>query len=808
VLWHLESLLRSIRLAVRVLGRSPLFTITVVLTLGLAIGVNSAVFSAINAVLLSPLDFPDGDRLVRIRQIVDGEANEMPIAAPRLEDWNAMASSFDSITGYYVEDVSDTTGEFPERVRRAVVAPRFLSVWGVGPALGRDFTDAEQRQDGSSAILVSDRYWRTRLGGDRNVIGETVRIEDRPYSVVGVLPASFRFPVRDVDLWWPYPIDAPDARNTLENRKLQWYTGIGRLKPGVTEEQAAVDLRVVQSRLAAEYPDSDARLQARIAPLKATIVADSRASFWLLFGAVTVLLLTACVNVASLLLARAAQREHDMALRLSIGATRATLVGQLFVEVALLATAGAAFGLFLTSGLSAAVRSLAPILPRQDELRIDGDVLVYTIATTVIVTLLCGLLPGLKAARGASSSLQSTRALVSPRNSVQWLLVGAQVALSVTLLAGAGLLLRSLHELSRVEPGFEVTDVLAFRVSGNWNENYDAPDRLVERVNTALDELVGLPGIEAAATSWTLPGVPGAYQTEFEALDSPADPSLLMVASSRAVSPEYFSTMQIPLIGGDLCRRLQTGIHRPGPAMDLMVNQSFANRYFSGRSIIGQRLSWDSGTLNGRVTGVVGDARELGIDNDPAPTVYACDSAPSPFPWYLVRTTGDTRTTPGIVRQRLKEIEPLRSVYAVALLEEQIGAAYSQTKWRAVLLAFFAATALFLSCLGVYSTLSYVVGLRRREVGLRMAVGAASKNIASQFFFKTIRVVAVACVFGLGLALAFSRALGSMLYGVSGADPATLAGVICVVLLVATTAALVPSLRASRIDPVRALREG
>lgn len=801
----IDQCLRSTRYALRVLVRAPVLAVTVVVTLAFGIGATTAVFSAMSAVLLKPLDFPGGDRLVRIRQIADGEVNEMAMAAPRLADWSRMSSAFDVITGFYVEDVSDTTSELAERVRRAVVAPRFLRVWGVAPALGRDFSEAEHRM-GSSVVVVSDRYWRERLGADSEAIGRLIRLEDRAYAVVGVMPASFRFPVEDVELWWPYPVDAPDALDTPANRALQWYIGVGRLKPRVTIEEAKADLALVQAQLAAEYPETDAAIGVRIEPLKDAIVVDVRESIWLLFGAVAVLLLIACVNITTLLLSRTAQRQHELSIRFSLGASRAAVAMQLLVETALLAFTGAALGLLLAAVFSGALQALAPRLPRIGELAIDGRVLAFTAATAVAITLVCGALPALTSARGASAGLQWKRTSTLSRGSIRSTLVGVQIALSVVLLTSAGLLVRSLSELSSIDPGFETSRVLAFRVSGNWNENYAEPERLVQRINTTLDELASLPGVAAAATSWTLPGAPGPFETEFDVSGGPAD-TTPVVAVSRAVSPEYFDTVQIPIVAGELCRRVPSGIHRPGSPLDVMVNQSFVSRYLPARSAMGRQIAWESGTLQGRIAGVVADARELGIGTRPAPTVYACDTAPSPFPWYVVRTRGDAAAMIGTIRQRLNELYPLRAVFSIAPLGELIGEAYSQTRLRTLTLAFFAVAALLLASIGIYGTLSYAVGLRRREVGLRMAVGAVSSRIVSHFLLKALRIAVVASLAGVALSLVAARALSSMLYGISPSDPVTLAAVVVIVLLVATVAALAPSIRAARIDPMRALRE-
>ena len=794
-----DALLRNVRYAGRTVVRKPGFAATVVVTLAVCIGANTAVFSAIDSILFKPLPFPHGERLVLVRQVWDWET---PIAPARLKDWARLSSTFEALSGYYVEDVSDTTGDLPARVRRATVAPRFLEVWGIAPALGRGFTEAESRLGGTPAVLISDRYWRNHLGADPDVLEDTVRLDGRLYSIVGVLPASFLFPDRNVDLWWPYPLDGPSVQNDAQSRQLQWYVGVGRLKSGVTLEQARADLAVVQAQLAKAYPETDAEIGVRILPYKETVIGGVRSSLWLLFGAVSVLLLIACLNIAALLLARATRREQEVALRFSLGASRAAVAGQLLTETALLAFAGAAAGLLVAASASAAIRTLAPELPRLNEIGIDARILMYTMAAAVVVALLCGVFPAVRSTRVASALSRGGRTQVSGHHSAQWLLVGVQMALAVTLLAGAGLLVRSIEALSRVDPGFDPGRVLAFRLSGTWTEEEDR-SRLVQRIQRTIDELSVLPGVQSAATTWSLPGVPRQYQVEFELAEGQSESTKPLIAEWRTVSPEYFETLQIARVAGELCRRPLDG----RSVSEVMVNRSFADRHFHGRSALGRRLSWEDASLTGRIVGVVADARELGMDREPGPTVYACDNAPSPFPWFLVQTEGEPLALAGAVRLRLEELEPLRLVYDITPLEERIRGAYEQQRVRTVLLVLFAATALFLACLGLYGTLSYVVGLRRREVGLRLALGALPSEIIRQLVGQGLRVVGLSCLCGLALAFACTRVLSGMLYAVSPSDPFTLAGVVAIVLAVGSLAALVPAVRASQTDPMRALRE-
>jgi predicted permease len=592
------------------------------------------------------------------------------------------------------------------------------------------------------------------------------------------------------------------VQNDAQSRQLQWYVGVGRLKSGVTLEQALADLAVVQTRLAKAYPATDAEIGVRIAPYKETVIGGVRGSLWLLFGAVSVLLLIACSNIAALLLSRAARREQEVALRFSLGASRAAVTGQLLTETALLAFAGAAAGLLVAAGASAAIRIWAPDLPRLDEIGIDARILTYTMASAVVVALLCGVFPALRSTREASALSRGGRTQVSTRHSMQWLLVGVQMTLAVTLLAGAGLLLRSVAALSRVDPGFDPTRVLAFRLSGTWAEEEDR-SRLVQRIQGTIEELSALPGVRSAATAWSLPGMPRQFQIEFQLIEGRSESEKPLLAEWRTVSPGYFDTLQIARVAGELCRLPPDA----RPASEVMVNRSFADRYFHGRSVLGLRLSWEDASLTGRIVGVVADAREGGMDREPGPTVYACDSAPSPFPWFLVQTEGEPLALAGAVRLKLKELEPLRSVYDIAPLEKRIGDAYEQHRLRMVLLVLFAATALFLACLGLYGTLSYVVGLRRREVGLRLALGALPSEIIRQLVGQGLRVVSLACLCGLALAVAFTRVLSGMLYGVSPSDPFTLAGVVAIVLAVGSLAALVPAVRASQTEPMRVLRE-
>jgi len=796
----LDATLANLRSAFRFIRKSPTFSITVILTLALAIGANSAVFSAIDAILLKPLPFPEADQLMRLQQRHPKLSIPNPFVAPvRLEDWNRLNSTFQALTGYYTEDISETSGALPEEFTDAFVAPRFLQVWGVAPALGRDFTFEEGHAGGPDAVIISDRFWRRRFAADPNALGQKLHIGNSSYSIVGIMPASFLFPDRDVDLWSPIPIDAPYA----QSRESTWYNVIGRLKPGVSIDQARANLATVQDQLAQQFPKTDAELSVGIDQLKETTIASSRRSLWLLFGSVSLLLLIACTNIIALLLARATQRQHEISVRFSMGAPRGALIAQLLTETFLLALLGALLGLVAANAASGVFRTLAASLPRVEEIHLDARIVLYSLACSVVVTLLCGLFPAIRGTRRNlyGSLNQAGRTQVSGRNSLQWLLVGIQVALAVTLLSGAGLLLRSFQELGRVSPGFDSSHILTFQISVGWGETADLK-RLRQKTDRILEALRSTPGVEAAAISVGAPGVPFKYQTELKLVEGRAESEPKLLADNHLVSASYFATMKIPMQEGALCRETD------GPP-SVVVNRSFANAYFTDSPAIGHHLEASNLGYTGsaEIVGISGDAREAGLDQPPVPTVYWCAPVAEPGTYFLVRTHNTPMTMAETIRQQIHDFEPQRSVYNFAPLEQHFSDALAENRLRTILLSFFAATALSLACVGLYGTLSYNVNVRRREVGLRLALGALRGQIVKQFLWQGLAVCLLGCVVGFVLAAASTRVLAGLLYDVSPTDLPTLCAVIFLVLVVSGVASLLPSIRASRVEPMQVLRD-
>lgn len=795
-----ESIAFNFKGALRFLRKAPSFSLAVILTLALGVGANSAVFSAISAVVLRPLPYPHGDELMALDQHNSKGRDANRFVAPvRLEDWNRMNSTFQAISGYYFDDLSETSGPLPERVTECLVAPRFLEVMGASPLLGREFAPNEEHWGGSSAVLLSYRYWQRRFHGDQAAVGRQVHMSGYTSTIIGVMPPSFQFPNADVDMWTVSAPDAPFA----QRRDSTWFMVVGRLKPGVTVNRAAADLGSVQSRLGKEFGKPDSELAVEVTPLKNTIVGEVRNSLWLLYISVTLLLLIACSNIAALLLARTAEREHEISIRYSLGASRKAIVTQLLTEVFALALLGSFAGLLVAALATREFHLLAKTLPRAEEIALNWRIVVYSIVAALATTLLCGLVPAIRGTRRqlAHALAAASRTQVSTRSPLQWLLVGVQVTLAVTLLVGAGLLLRSFQELARVSPGFDADHVLTFQVSGSWGET-SAMKNVVQRIDRTLDSLRTLPGVEGAATTAMLPGVPAHYQLELK-IDRKLEADHPLLADTRYVSADYFHTTRIPLLLGETCRQASA-------IPEVVVNRSFADRYFEATSPIGHTLAGATANdfLGGStIRGVVADAREEGTNEQPVPTAYFCTSAPTPFPNYLVRTYGDPMTMAEAIRQRIHEIEPSRSVYGFSTLRDHLDDASSENRLRTVLLTLFAATAASLAGIGLYGTLNYLGRLRQREVGVRLALGALRSQIITRFLLQGVRVAAIGCAVGLALGFALTRFLTGMLYGVGTLDPATYIGVAALVLCVASLASLAPALRAARIEPVQVLRD-
>ncbi len=791
-------MLHDIRSALRALRRRPVLTIAIVLTLTLGIGANSAIFSAVDAVLLKPLPYPAADRLVSIYEANLSRRQSTALLAPgRLEEWNQMNQTFSGLAASYFENMTDTSGPLPARVEAMRTSPRFFSVFGVAPAIGRAFTPAEEQFGGPAVVMLSDAFWRQRFASDASVIGRPLTLGGAARTIVGVMPPSFRYPTASTEIW--LPTQAPAM--FLAARGARLYTAIGRLMPGVSAEQGQADLSSVEARLAAQFPQTDAGWSAAVVPLKEEQVGGIRRSLWLLLGAVALVLLAACGNVACLMLADATRREHEIAVRFALGASRTRVVRQLLLEGALLALAGASLGLIVAHWGIDLLRSAGTALPRVDELRVDGRLVVFTLALGMMTTMAFALAPALQATRAEVSGRlsQGGRAHVGGRQRVQRLLVAAQIALAIILLAGAGLLLRSFSRLGQTSPGFDPAQVLTFRMSAQWTERTDA---VMNRHLRTLARLAAVPGVRSAAFSSVLPAGVDFPAGEFRIVGR--DTGERLFATGRSVSADYFRTLHIPVLQGETCRDDPSK-----PFSKVLVTRTFADQFFPGENPVGhfvERLS--VAVLRQEIVGIVGDVRENGVMKDPPALMYTCGLQPYwPDPYFLVRTDAGGRVSANTIRAALREIEPQRAMYAVRPLVDTLAQSVSQERLNTELLALFAVTALVLAAVGLYGVMSQFVAARRREIGVRLALGARAGDILSAVAAPAAAMTAVGTVAGLGGALALGRFMATLVFGISTRDPFTLAIVPAVLAIVAAAATIGPARRAARIDPMQALRD-
>lgn len=788
-----------VRTAIRGLRRRRGVAATVVLTLAVGIGANSAVFSAVDAVLLKPLPYPDADRLVAVYELNQGLKQARQLVAPgRLEEWHAANRSFVGLAGSYFENVTDTTGATPVRVEAMRTSARFFSVLGVGAALGRTLTPEEERPGGPSVVVLSDAFWRARFNGDPAAIGQRLRLSGASRTIVGVMPPSFRYPTATTEAWIPAQLP-PSLMNA---RRARFLRAIGRLKPGVGIEQAQDDLTAVQARLGEQYPATDKGWGASLAALKEEQIGGVRRSVWLLFGAVALVLMAACGNVACLLLAEATRREHEVAVRVALGASRAAVVRQLLAEGLAMAIAGATLGLTIAWWGVAWLRQQAVELPRIQDVTVDARLVAFTALVGILTTLAFALVPAIQTSNAdpGGTLTRGGRALAGGRQRLQRVLVAAQMALAIVLLVGAGLLIRSFARLQQVSPGFDPEHVLTFRISASWNE---APAAVVGRQARTLDRLQRILGVESAAISQTMPAGADFPPGEFHIVGS--DTETKTFADGRAVSAGYFKALRIPMLQGDTCNAA------PAPVTSqVLVTRAFADRFFPGESAIGHALT-SPGFPPGHqfdIVGVVGDVHEKGPGKAADPLIYWCGfSGFWPDPFYVVRLAENHGASLADIRAALLEIEPARALYSVRPLTESLSKALTERRLSTILLALFAATTVLLAAIGLYGVLSQLVAARRREIGVRMALGARAVHVLASVGGQAAAVVAGGIVVGLAGAFALARFMTTVVFGISAHDPLTFVVVPLVLVVVAGTAALIPAARAAAIDPMHALRD-
>jgi len=816
----LEATRRDLRFAARGLWRSPGFTAITVATLALGIGANTAIFSVVNAVLLRPLAYRDPAQLVALRGVVEVRGlNDVRNSAPEYQDFRSEIPALTDVAAAWPISINLTALGDPERIQAAVVSSNYFQVLGTAPALGRNFTADDDQGRIGYVVIISWDLFQQRFGGDRSVIGKTVRLDDDPMTIIGVMPPGFRHPLENgaspMEVWCPVELGNTDPQ-FIGDRRARVFEVIGRLKPGATVTEAQAQLDALSTRLESRYPDVyPAALGWRAAalPLSERVVGDVRPALLVLLGAVAFVLLIGCANVANLMLARATGRTREIAIRTALGGDRLRLVRQLLTESLLLAALGGALGLLVAVwGTSALGRLAALYLPRAREIAIDGPVLAFTAVLILVTGIAFGLFPALQASRPDLQDVLKDSAKGSAgggRTRMRAVLVVAEVAVALVLLAGAGLLLRSFQRLVAVDPGFDPERLLTMQVwlpvpNDNAKGRYFTQEQRVGFYDRAVAAVRQVPGVTAAALVSRLP-YSGRNDARFKVEGRPvADAQLLPSAEVRLVSPDYFRTMAIPVLQGET---MPDGVDSLSSTY-AMVNRTLAEREWKGQSPIGQRIQLVGfGGPTATIVGVVNDVRQGAPDQPPLPEFYLSYRLVAGQEMSLVvRTAGDPDALADRVVQSIRSVDPTQPVFGVKSMARLLANAEAERRFSLLLLSLFAAIALLLSSLGIYGVMAYSTSQRRHEIGIRMALGAATPDVLRLVLHQGMRLVLLGLAIGLFGAWAMSRVLAGQLYGISPRDPFTYVAVALLLGTVAFAATWLPARRATRVDPMISLR--
>jgi putative ABC transport system permease protein len=798
---------RDLRFAIRRLLRTPAFTGATVGCLALGIGANTAIFSVIHAVLLRPLPYQTPDRLVAVWEASRIRKSERNTVSPaNFLDWRSATPGFSGLAAVYGGGANLTGNGQPEEVTVQRATANLFAVLGVPAAIGRTFGPADDLPGAPDVTLLSHDLWRRRFSADPSIVGRSINLDGAPVTVVGVMPPWTESVGREPRpaLWVPLRLDAAEDYRRTSGRFLQV---VGRLGPGVTLDRAQTDLATIAARLEAEHPDFNGGWSVNVVPLAEQVLGTVRGPLALLGGVVLLVLLIACGNVANLLLAQATARRREMAVHAALGASTIALGRRLLTESVLVAVTGGALGVLLASwcvnGLSALP---VPSVPRLQDVRINGLVLAFTLALSLVVGIGFGLVPAFHAGRGdLHEDLKEGGRSSSRRGGrIRTFLVGAQVAGSLVLLVSAGLLLKSFARVSEVDLGFNPDHLLTARVSLG-GERYQEEARQARFFEDLLAAVRTLPGVQSAsAINWLpLSGQRSATRMVIEGAP-PVAPGQEPGANVSAVDPHYFEAMQIPILRG----RTLTESDRPGVPLAVVISRSFATQYLGGADPIGRRIHMEWGdTLVGTVVGVAADIKHAGVDSAASPTVYW---AMSQFPWstmtLVVRTQGQPERSAEAIVGQVRSLDPEQPVADLKTFDEWLGGAVARRRFMLVLLGGFAALGMVLTAVGLYGTTAYGVVQRTRELGIRAALGASRRDLLWSVLRQAVAVVAAGIAVGLAGSLLVSHLLSSQLYHVSATDPAVFAAIALLLLAVGTLAGYLPARKATRADPTVAIR--
>jgi putative ABC transport system permease protein len=822
---YLETAWQDSLYALRTMRKNPLFAMTAVLTLAMGIGGNTALFTVIRAVLLKPLEYRDPDRLVRVSvNLPNRPDGELALSLDRLQEIRETVRSFSEFGAFgRPENMALSGSGEPEALKVARVSANFLSILGVEPILGRSFLPEEDTRGGRPVALIGAGLWKRRFGGDPMIAGKTATLETTPYTIIGVLPAGFSFPFAGADVW----VTRPSEWSALPSRYWSYVpilTGFARLKAQGSQEQARAELDVLLHQYTAAHQEWRAMYPGasmRVVLLRDQMVANVRPMLWMLFGAVGFVLLIACANVASLLLARAASRSREFAVRAALGAARGRLIWQLLVESLMLATLGGALGVLLAAwGLRVIAAASALPLPRAGGIRLDGMVLAFTVAISVATGVLFGLFPSLAASRpdladvlresGAAAGRGSFTRRGGLGVSARSLLVVGQVGLSIVLLIGAALLIQSFARLHSVNPGFQPANLLTMKIALPI-ARYDTDQKRAAFFESLVRRVEAAPGVRAVTVVFKLPTTTR-LGTDIHIAGRPDSDSEPQIVQLQSITPGYLRTLGIALKRG---RELTARDNTSGSPPVVMINEGLARRFWPdyprGQDPVGQRVSTGFDKAIGwmEIVGIMADVHDQGLALDAEQTVYLPTAVHPPQVAYLAaRTEGDPRRFVNTVRSQVLAVDGDQPVSDVRTMDEVIDASIGQRRLTMLLLGSFAGVALLLAMVGIYGVIAYSVAQRTREVGIRRALGAQHGDILRLVLGQGLGLSLAGVAIGIGGAFALTRVMKGFLFQVSATDPTTIVGVALLFVVVALVASYIPARRATRIDPMAALRVG
>jgi predicted permease len=803
----LETIWQDLRYGVRVLLKSPIFTLVAVLSLALGIGANTAIFSVVNGLLLRPLPYPDPERIVQVWHTPPQESfpgmNKFSVSPANYLDWKEQSKSFEQMAAYGDAGFSLTTGGDPMPISGAMVSSEFFGALRSEPILGRTFSREEEQPGRSRVVIISNGLWQRAYGSNPNLIGQTVTLDSQSYTVVGIMLPGFQFP-REAELWVPLAWDEKER----QTRSIHDYVVLARLRANVSLEQAQAEMRTISSRLEQQYPEDNKGWGAVVVPLQEDLVGDLRPALLVLFGAVGFVLLIACANVANLMLARGANRQKEMAIRIALGAPRSRIIRQLLTESILLAVVGGLLGLVLAHwGSTLLLKLSSDNLPVQGEVGLDRWALCFTFLLSLAAGIVAGLAPALQFTKAGTSDTLKQGGRTggsSVKQRTRKALVISEVALSLILLIGAGLMIRSFWKLQHVDPGVDTANTLTMSVG--LSPKYAEEAQQIAFFDRVLEQVRNVPGVVAVGGTTTLPLAGGGSTQPFTVEGQPAVATADQpTARMRYISPDYFKTMGIPLKEG----RFFTEQDRENSIPAIIISESMARRFWPGQSPLGKRITPTFHLKQGprEVVGVVGDVK-TGLDaTDASATMYlSYKQTPRPFMTIVARTNSDPQRLIQPISKAIYVVDNEQALWNVRTMEQVLATSVAGRRFNTMLLIAFAAVALVLATIGVYGVMSYSVMLRRRELGIRIALGARKMDVLRLVLGQGLTLTIIGILLGLIGAYALTRLMESLLYGVTATDTLTFITVSGVLVAVGLLASYLPARRATKVDPMIALR--